>query len=812
MRELAYIFIQPEGDPLHNYYDALVTLLEAIEGGLLHTEQFKAMGDLRGMVITKPGYTEQNLKARLIGIPSALVRLAASWALKDTLRRMTPQQKWAATGHLQFAVDNEAGHTGPGVLMQSLFDGAKWLGDDEGEAPQTSARVIFSVDITKAFHSVSRVAMRRAVQAHAPELLWYVDSLYSAAPNTIHLRTEHGVVVKELIQTGVVPGDALGTFLFCVTLHDGALRGLMESRSNVALASYADDITACLRLDELEPFAEALASALQGIGCALNQVKCAMLVVGGTQEDGAVAAEMAARLGFRLEAEGIVIAGIPVGSAAYRKRFADELATKVIAGQEEMVRALASPGFGGMPRLQAYLRALRLTGPSSFAYAARGIVPELLTEAAARVDAAFFDLFLSETSMLEQYARMTDEAQERAKVLFGLAKRYAGLGVLSVERSCVGAYLGGAAALARVLKSVYRGADIDLFLSDAAKAHVAFRGACPGSKIAAFATFGEAAMKEGKSMQMAVTAALSKRALRELRHGAPKEQKLAIIAASGKATAWLDANCRFVDYRLSDGALRDAVGQLLGMPLSAHGAAAACGACGKSASHNPAEGYHAFNCKKSGSRQEAATMMHIAGGSIIASLMHRGLRLEAKNGWAFTRAGRPYEPTLEAAGVAIGLSLASEEAKAKSFDLGFRTPGEGAYHFVDFSRTATISAASMARATEEDAGFEAKKGEKSKVKKYKKLITNFDAKEHHITMAIMETHGATSPGFTRFLKTVAFAAFPPDLGSGKSDVDGIRSRCMAQGRQRMAVGLARANHATYNAWRKQSWPDPAASP
>ena len=118
----------------------------------------------------------------------------------------------------------------------------------------------------------------------------------------------------------------------------------------------------------------------------------------------------------------------------------------------------------------------------------------------------------------------------------------------------------------------------------------------------------------------------------------------------------------------------------------------------------------------------------------------------------------------------------------------------------------------MARATEEDAGFEAKKGEKSKVKKYKKLITNFDAKEHHITMAIMETHGATSPGFTRFLKTVAFAAFPPDLGSGKSDVDGIRSRCMAQGRQRMAVGLARANHATYNAWRKQSWPDPAASP
>ena len=111
---------------------------------------------------------------------------------------------------------------------------------------------------------------------------------------------------------------------------------------------------------------------------------------------------------------------------------------------------------------------------------------------------------------------------------------------------------------------MYRGADIDLFLSDAAKAHVAFRGACPGSKIAAFATFGEAAMKEGKSMQMAVTAALSKRALRELRHVAPKEQKLAIIAASGKATAWLDANCRFVDYRLSDGALRDAVGQLLG--------------------------------------------------------------------------------------------------------------------------------------------------------------------------------------------------------------------------------------------------------
>lgn len=61
-----------------------------------------------------------------------------------------------------------------------------------------------------------------------------------------------------------------------------------------------------------------------------------------------------------------------------------------------------------MPRLQEYLSALRFTGgQSSFDYAACGIATELVAQAAARVDAAFWDLFLSETSMLEQPAEHT---------------------------------------------------------------------------------------------------------------------------------------------------------------------------------------------------------------------------------------------------------------------------------------------------------------------------------------------------------------------------------------------------------------------
>ena len=914
-------------DASNGAVDDILTIIEAVQAGLLKEPAFAFMRKLRGIVLTKPDHAPNKISGRLIGIPSALLRLSGAFALAQSTANLMPAERSALTGPLQYAVGSEAGHTGPALLLQALFDGAqppKVLsslppasqpsGDGAGGASANPAReraaggsgrdarrqgaarasgrgaslgpqhpptatkggagrtrrnvakngaptdasaaeaarapgrhtsapaagfevaarahtlpdeslCLLATDVRKAFHYLRHDKIREAVEARVPDLLWYFEGLYETGA-LLEYTTAGGAVKSLPVRTGIVPGDPLGTFLFCVTLFHFVGSVLEQEFPDVLSPAFADDKNSALRVGQLETYWRRLLELLSSIGCTVQQAKCEVLLCGGDAAAQAQLTAIAQRLGIRVATEGIVVGGIPVGTVAFREAWCATLADKVIERQAKLTAALAAPGFQGLPRLQAYLMAARLTGPSSFAYAARGLAPSITQTAAARVDGALFDIVLSEMGLRDAFMRLGDEQQERVRTRFRLPKKLGGLSFHATVTSGVGAYLGGVIAAASSLRRAVGDIDMGSFFAeasrvfDAAKAEIA--QSSPKARITSFASFAEAAARAGHGFQHEVNEAFAKVEFRRLRDAATPAQLASLMGSTGKAMAWLDASPRFWDFRLQDGHVRYEVAQALGLPLTPHGLEAECPRCGCSAEDNPATGEHAYLCSGCPTRQKAATAMHIAGAAAIDSLRSCGFAL-LSNGRRFSRATRPHEPTLREVSRQIPIQLAPDGAcmaspaspgagvaapEACKLDLGFMAPS-GSWHYVDFMRTASVCGATMSNAAAAGVrGGRAKEGEEGKINNYRNLITNFDALAHHFSMAVIETRGAMSQGFEHLIKLIAHAAHPIDFNApGRQDPGGLRASCVAKLRQRFSVALVRANAVTVDDW-LSVWPEP----
>ena len=913
-------------DASNSSIDDILTIIESIQAGLLREPAFAFMRKLRGIVLTKPDHAPDKISGRLIGIPSAFLRLAGAFALAESTANLLPAERAAMTGPLQHAVGSEAGHTGPALLLQALFDGAPQpkvlpfppasqpTGGDAGGAladpareraagssgrsaqrrgaaraadrlaslepqqPATAAiggtvrtrrsakngtpaeasaadaasaprrrggatsagsevatqthtlpdeaRCVLATDVRKAFHYLRHRSIREAVEARVPDLLWYYESLYETGA-LLEYTTAGGAVKSLPVRTGVVPGDPLGTFLFCVTLYHFVGSVLEQEFPDVLSPAFADDKNSALRVRQLEAFWRRLVELLGSIGCSVQEAKCEVLLCGGGADALAQLTAIAQRLGIRVAAEGIVVGGIPVGTVAFREAWCSALADKVIERQAKLTAALAAPGFQGLPRLQAYLMAARLTGPSSFSYATRGLAPSITQTAAERVDNALFDIVLSELGLRGAYMRLGDEQQERARTRFQLPKKLGGLSFHATVASGVGAYLGGVIAAASSLCRAVGDIDVGSFFEeastvfDAAKAEIA--QSSPSARITSFASFAEAAARAGPGFQHEVNEAFAKVEFRRLRDASTPAQLASLVGSTDKALAWLDASPRFWDYRLPDGAVRIEVAQVLGLPLTPHGLEAECPRCGCSAEDNPATGEHAYLCSRCPTRQKAATVMHIAGGAAIDSLRGSGFALYPFGG-RFSRANRPGEITARQVCALIPAQLAHGGAggaagpaspgagvpapEACRFDLGFMDPS-GSCHFVDFMRTASVCGATINNAAAAGVrGGRAKEGEEGKLNHYRDLFTNFDALAHHFSMAVIETRGAMSEGFEQLIQLIAHAAHPTDFTAlGKQDPGGLRASCVAKLRQRFSVALVKANAVTVDDW-LSVWPEP----
>ena len=86
---------------------------------------------------------------------------------------------------------------------------------------------------------------------------------------------------------------------------------------------------------------------------------------------------------------------------------------------------------------------------------------------------------------------------------------------------------------------------------------------------------------------------------------------------------------------------------------------------------------------------------------------------------------------------------------------------------------------------------------------YSKFYSNFSAKLNVFIPAAIEIHGTIGRRYNTLLKGIAEHAYPNLCGW---DIDGLRSRCIAQLRQRVSCGMVRGNHKVLAHWRATAWP------
>ena len=443
-----------------------------------------------------------------------------------------------------------------------------------------------------------------------------------------------------------------------------------------------------------------------------------------------------------------------------------------------------------------------------FTWAARGLHPAVLLDAASRLDAELRNIFYDALNLDGALARVDHDAKVYAQARLTLSKARGGVALARCVISLAGARLAAIVDLSVGLRrehgSAYKVADL---FPDAA---AAFDDVCevaavalPKSKLLSYGKGGLealAANRRGKYVQYAVTAVHDAELFNDViaRQGVSLRAAHLNASKGGQALAAIDGTARFLATRLNDKEFRCGVAATLCLPQTRAGTTNQC-PCGEP--DNAATGEHAYVCPRDKARQQQATKGQIALGVLVGSLPALKLVGHAQRGMN----RRPLEVSFQYAADHAGLVLA-EGAAGRTFDAGFTTP-DGTLILVDAKRTALVHKGTLEKVCDPKTGqrHAVEAGDKAKLYSYQKAISNFAAKRHHIFFATTDTCGNISNDYNKLIKLVARIQHPGVGIEGKYDVDGLRSQAVAFARRTVGAGVWRANYMTISAWASRTY-------
>ena len=180
--------------------------------------------------------------------------------------------------------------------------------------------VVLQVDWANAFNSISRSEMLQAVSSHAPALLPFVQWVYGS-PGQLVVDGAPADTQPLLSQTGVRQGDPLGPLLFALTMQKVLLQ-VCEAHPDIRAVAYADDTFLVGSADTVTAAFPTMCSEGADLGLAVQLAKCE--AYSGAREH---AERVASTLGVKHAADGLLVAGMPVGTAAFIRGHADAAAT-----------------------------------------------------------------------------------------------------------------------------------------------------------------------------------------------------------------------------------------------------------------------------------------------------------------------------------------------------------------------------------------------------------------------------------------------------------------------------------------------------
>ena len=499
---------------------------------------------LRGKALRKP-----NGKPRPLGIPSVFIRLAHSFAL-----RLFQAECHAATDPQDLGCKPSGCEALARFLQITLNkpNGAVNTTDGHNAFNNINAQSALNVglDVPGLVPSIINVAGRERD-------IVYLDK--SGAPAHVIHNADRGVVA----------GDPLGTWLFNIAASTAVADVRAEAaKRGVSLPSIHDDfnIAAPSVKDAfltMHDHKYGLKTTGESIGIFQNIDKTYVVTINSDAASLAEAAALAAAHGVKLNTDGFVAGGIPVGTSAFIIKSLDESKNEIIDyiraildlarenGAMPSHAAFGGPGEGypiggAKGALQRVITLLRLTAAPKFMHLIRGVDPALTKGPARQIDDAIFDAVLT---LLGHPAHtrppVGSEHYEAVYARVFLPISRGGLGFLSLLNSRLPAYIASCQATAHLIHncdptaSFIDGSDIRLKIPGLAAAYEELATPANGlggpdslaAKLAWFDVDKHAPHKEAGSLQSRLMRAGDKARHAALLAAASPHAKLLLLSA-----------------------------------------------------------------------------------------------------------------------------------------------------------------------------------------------------------------------------------------------------------------------------------------
>ena len=306
--------------------------------------------------------------------------------------------------------------------------------------------VVTKMDIRNAFNEVYRRHIL-ALIAEYPLAAGLIATLYGASSKVVF--TGGGRVHEKDNVRGVTQGDALSGPLFSTVLKR-AVEAALAAAPGTTVVCIADDTHVMGEPAAVAAFITAFQDALAPLGLALQPHKSA--VFSPMEQD----LTPITALGI-LAADGIMVAGGPIGTEAYIQSALDEHAAKVQHRLAKVVRTYQTGRLGNTKGLlQRLFRLIRLCiAPAASNHLLRMIPPQKMRRVARGIDVAAYNATLDLLGVprgVHDPNYHTTEAGTLTARLLGLRPTDGGMGFTSLAATMDAAYVGSLALTGALIK------------------------------------------------------------------------------------------------------------------------------------------------------------------------------------------------------------------------------------------------------------------------------------------------------------------------------------------------------------------------